>query len=180
VVRNVQTKSGQRFGANLAIVAIGTDMNNGLFLNTPLNYPAGTPVNDYLETEEKGIYAVGDIALFPDRVFGGQRRMEQWACTVAQGHVAGANMTGRKRTKWEYMPHISTSFFDLHFDFVGDFSRPATRVEIQGDRAKKKFIIRHFHLATLMAVSLCNQNADKVEAAKTEVRDWPREVKRYD
>ena len=180
VVRNVQTKSGQRFGANLSIVAIGTEMNNGLFLNTPLNYPAGTPVNDYLETEEKGIYAVGDIALFPDRVFGGQRRMEQWACTVAQGHVAGANMTGRKRTKWEYMPHHSTSFFDLHFDFVGDFSRPATRVEIQGDRAKKRFTIRHFHLATLMAVSLCNQHADKVEAAKAEVRDWPREVKRYD
>lgn len=180
VVRNVQTKSGQRFTAQAAIVAIGVDMNNGLFLNTPLNYPNGTPVNDYLETEEKGIYAVGDIALFPDRIFGGQRRMEQWQSAIAQGHVAGANMTGRKRIKWEYTPHISSTVFDLHFDFVGDFSKPATRFEITGDRAKKKFIIKHYHLAALMGVSLCNQSAEKIEAAKTEVRECPREIKRYD
>lgn len=180
VVRNVQTKSGQRFTAQAAVVALGVDMNNGLFLNTPLNYPSGTPVNDYLETEEKGVFAVGDIALFPDRIFGGQRRMEQWSCAIAQGQVAGANMTGRKRIKWEYVPHTSTSVFDLHFDFVGDFSKPATRVELAGDRAKNKFIVRHFHLAALTGVSLCNQPAEKVETAKTEVRDWPREIKRYD
>jgi NADPH-dependent 2,4-dienoyl-CoA reductase/sulfur reductase-like enzyme len=176
----VQTKSGQRFTAQAAIVAIGVDMNNGLFLNTPLNYPNGTPVNDYLETEEKGIFAVGDIALFPDRIFGGQRRMEQWQSSISQGHVAGANMTGRKRIKWEYIPHVSTTVFDLHFDFVGDFSKPATRFEVTGDRAKKKFIVKHYHLAALMGVSLCNQPADKIEAAKTEVRECPREIKRYD
>jgi 3-phenylpropionate/trans-cinnamate dioxygenase ferredoxin reductase subunit len=161
-------------------VAIGAEMNNGLFLNTPLNYPNGTPVNDYLETEEKGIYAIGDISLFPDRVFGGQRRIEQWQNAIDQGRIAGANMTGRKRIKWECLPHISVHVFDLHFDFVGDFSKPPTRVEIVGDRSKKKFIVRHFHLAALMGVVLCNQTADKIEAAKTEVREWPREVKRYD
>ncbi|MEQ1859660.1 MAG: NAD(P)/FAD-dependent oxidoreductase [Chthoniobacteraceae bacterium] len=180
VIRNVQTKSGQRFPAQVAIVAVGTDMNTSLFLNTPLNYPNGTPVNDYLETEEKGVYAVGDIALFPDRIFGGQRRMEQWHSAIAQGHVAGANMTGRKRIKWEYTPLVSTDLFDLHFDFVGDFSKPTTRIEITGDRAKKKFIMRHYHVSTLMGVSLCNQSEEKVEAAKTEVSECSRDVKRYD
>ena len=180
IIRNVQTKSGQRIGANVALVALGAEMNNGLFLNTPLNYPNGTPVNDYLETEEKGIYAVGDIALFPDRIYGGQRRVEQWDSAIDQGRVAGANMTGRKRIKWDTVPHVSTAVYDLHFDFIGDYSKPSTRVEVIGDRAKKKFIVRHFHLAALMGLSLCNQPADKIEAAKTEIREWPREVKRYD
>lgn len=180
VIRNVQTKSGQRVAAQAAIVAIGVDMNNGLFLNTPLNYSGGTPVNDFLETEEKGVFAVGDIALFPDRIFGGQRRVEQWHCAMEQGRVAGANMTGRKRIKWEYTPHLSTEIFDLRFDFVGDFSKPATRFEITGDRKKEKFIVRHYHLAALMGVSLCNQPEDKVEAAMAEIRECPREVKRYD
>jgi 3-phenylpropionate/trans-cinnamate dioxygenase ferredoxin reductase component len=180
VIRNVQTKSGQRIGASVALVALGADMNNGLFLNTPLNYPNGTPVNDYLETEEKGVYAVGDIALFPDRIYGGQRRIEQWHNAIAQGHIAGANMTGRKRIKWDTVPHVSTTVYDLHFDFIGDYSKPSTRVEVIGDRSKKKFIVRHFHLAALMAVSLCNQPEDKLEAAKTEIREWPREIKRYD
>jgi 3-phenylpropionate/trans-cinnamate dioxygenase ferredoxin reductase component len=180
VIRNVQTKSGNRIGASVALVALGADMNNGLFLNTPLNYPNGTPVNDYLETEEKGVYAVGDIALFPDRIYGGQRRIEQWHNAIAQGHIAGANMTGRKRIKWDSVPHVSTAVYDLHFDFIGDYSKPSTRVEVIGDRSKKKFIVRHFHLAALMGVSLCNQPEEKVEAAKAEIREWPREIKRYD
>jgi 3-phenylpropionate/trans-cinnamate dioxygenase ferredoxin reductase component len=180
VLRNVQTKSGQRYSAQVAICAVGADMNNGLFLNTPLNYPAGTPVNDYLETEEKGVYAIGDIALFPDRIFGGQRRIEHWQNAIDQGHLAGANMTGRKRLKWECTPHVATTLFDLHFDFVGDYTRPPTRVEITGDRKKGKFIARHYHLATLLAVTLCNEKPEKVEAAKTEVKETPREVKRYD
>ena len=180
VLRNVQTKSGQRFAAQLAIVAVGAEMNNGLFLNTPLNYPLGTPVNEGLETDEKGVFAIGDIALFPDKLFGGQRRIEQWAAAVAQGLVAGANMTGKKRVKWDWMPHHSSAVFDLHFDFVGDFSKPTTRIEIDGDRAKKKFVVRQFHLNALMNVVMCNQPPEKVEAAKTLVREFPREVKRYE
>jgi len=89
-------------------------------------------------------------------------------------------MTGKKRMRWEWMPHHSSTIFDLHFDFVGDFSRPPTRIEVDGDRAKKKFVVRQYILNTLMSMVLCNQSAEKVEAAKTQVRECPREIKRYD
>ena len=180
VLRNVQTKSGQRFAAGAAVVALGADMNNGLFLNTPLNYPNGTPVNDYLETDEKGIYAAGDIALYPDHVFGGVRRVDHHDSAIAQGRVAGANMSGKKRIKWDWMPHHWSQVFDLRLDFVGDFSKVATRFEIEGDRTKKKFIVRHYHLSSLMGVVLCNQTPEKVEAAKTQVREWKRELKKHE
>src|SRR4029077_12213346 len=64
VVRNIQTKSGLRFPAGLLIVVIGTEPNLQLVTNTPLSSPGGCPVNEYLESDEKGIYAVGDIALY--------------------------------------------------------------------------------------------------------------------
>ena len=76
VLRNVQTKSGQRIPAGIAIVALGTELNLGLVTGTPLSYPNGTPVNEYLETDEKGIFAAGDVALYPDRIFGGVRRID--------------------------------------------------------------------------------------------------------
>ena len=180
VLKNVQTKSGQRFPASVAVVAFGAEMNNGLFLNTPLHYPNGTPVNDYLETEEKGIFAVGDIALYPDRVFGGVRRMEHHDAALAQGRIAGANMSGKKRLKWDWMPHHDSQVFDLHFDFVGDFTKVPTRYELEGDRAKKKFIVRHYQHAALTAVVLCNQPPEKVEAAKVQVRECPREIRKYE
>ena len=49
-------------------MALGTEMNLELVRNTPLSSPKGTPVNEFLETDEKGIYAAGDIALYPDRI----------------------------------------------------------------------------------------------------------------
>jgi len=177
VLRNVQTKSGQRFAAGLAIVAVGAEPNLALVANTPLAYPHGTPVNEYLETDEKGIFAAGDIAAYPDKILGGVRRIEHWNAAVLQGHVAGANMTGKKRIKFEYLPHYSSVVFDLHFDFLGDFSRPPTRIEIEGDLAKKKFIVRSYQLSALMGVALCNQSEEKIEAAKTQLREWPRSKK---
>ena len=174
VLKNVQTKSGQRFGAGLAIVAVGAEPNLGLVANTPLAYPNGAPVNEFLETDEKGIFAVGDIALYPSKVFGGVRRTDHGNCAEVQGKIAGGNMTGKKRTKFEYVPQWSSSIFDLQFNFVGDFAKPPTRVEIEGDRAKKKFILRCFQLNALSGVILCNQSSEKVAAAESQLRDWPR------
>ena len=83
-------------------------------------------------------------------------------------------MTGKKRIKFDCIPRFSSVLFDLHFDFVGDFSKPATRLEVEGDPAKKKFIVRSYQLSTLMGIALCNQSAEKVDAAEAHLRDWPR------
>ena len=85
-----------------------------------------------------------------------------------------ASARAKKRIKWDWTPHHSSTVFDLHFDFVGDCTKPPTRIEIEGDRAKKKFIVRHFQLTALTGIVLCNQPADKVEAAKEQVKTWPR------
>ncbi|HEY2344209.1 MAG TPA: NAD(P)/FAD-dependent oxidoreductase [Chthoniobacteraceae bacterium] len=174
ILKNIQTKSGQRFPAEMAIVAIGCEPNLALVQNTPLSYPQGTPVNDHLETDEKGIYAVGDIAAYPCRILGGVRRFEHSECAIAQGKVAGANMTGKKRIKFEHVPHSVGRAFDLHFDFIGDFSKPPTRVEFDGSREKKKFIARYYQPAGLMGILLCNQTPEKVAAATEELKEAPR------
>src|ERR1700716_3038065 len=65
VLRNIQTKSGSRVPAGLAVVACGAEPNLDLVRNTPLSGPHGSPVTDYLETEEKRIFAVGALAFYP-------------------------------------------------------------------------------------------------------------------
>lgn len=174
VLKNIQTKSGQRFSAELAIVAIGCEPNLALVQNTPLAYPYGTPVNEYLETDEKGIFAAGDIASFPCKVLGGTRRFEYWGSAIAQGRVAGANMTGKKRVKFDHVPHATAQVFDLRFDLVGDFSKPPTRFELEGDLVKKKFTLRYFQPNGLMGILLSNQSPEKLAAATAELRDAPR------
>ena len=104
VLRNIQTKSGNRFPIGLAVVACGAEPNLDLVRNTPLSGPHGSPVTEYLETEEKGIYAVGDLAFYPDRIMGGVRRQTHWENARSQGLIAGANMTGKNASATSRSP----------------------------------------------------------------------------
>ena len=170
VLRNIQTKSGNRFPVGLAVVACGAEPNLDLVRNTPLAGPHGSPVTEYLETEEKGIYAVGDLAFYPDRIMGGVRRQTHWENARSQGLVTGANMTGKKRIRYEQVPYFWTEMFDLRMDFVGDFSALPTRVDVQGTYTKKKFTARYYQGDKLRAILLCQQPPRDVETAKTQLR----------
>lgn len=170
VLRNIQTKSGNRVPAGLAVVCCGAEPNLDLVRNTPLSGPHGSPVTEYLETEEKGIFAVGDLAFYPDRIMGGVRRQTHWENAREQGLVAGANMTGKKRIRYEQVPYFWTEMFDVRLHFVGDFSMQPSRVDLRGAYQKKKFIARYYQGDKLRAILLCNQTDGEVERAKKELR----------
>src|SRR5213592_2763191 len=170
VLRNIQTKSGNRVAAGLAVVACGAEPNLDLVRNTPLAGPHGSPVNDYLETEEKGIFAIGDLAFYPDRVMGGMRRQTHWENSREQGFVAGANMTGKKRIRYEQLPYFWTEMFDLRLDFVGDFTIQPTLVELTGTHAKKKFTARYYQGDRLRGILVSSGTPKQVESAKTELK----------
>src|SRR6266516_43647 len=170
ILRNIQTKSGNRFPVSLAVVACGAEPNLDLVRNTPLAGPHGSSVTDYLATEEKGIYAVGDLAFYPDRIMGVVRRQTHWDNAREQGLVAGANMTGKKRIRYEQVPYFWTEMFDLRMDFVGDFSVLPTRADVQGTYAKKKFTARYYQGDKLRGILLCQQPPRDVETAKSQFR----------
>jgi NAD(P)H-nitrite reductase large subunit len=170
ILRNIQTKSGDRVAAGMAVVACGGEPNLEIVRNTPLAGPHGSPVTDYLETEEKGIYAIGDLAFYPDRLMGGVRRQTHWDNAREQGLVAGANMTGKKRQRYEQIPYFWTEMFDLKMDFIGDFTTTPTRIELDGTYAKKKFSLRYYQGDRLRAIVLCHHTPSAVAAAKEELR----------
>ncbi len=170
VLRNIQTKSGERVPAGVAVVACGSEPNLDIVRNTPLSGPHGSPVSDYLETEEKGIYAVGDLAFYPDRLMGGMRRQTHWENARQQGLIVGANITGKKRQRYEQIPYFWTEMFDMKFDFVGDFNLPPTRVESSGSHAKGRFALRYYQGEKLRGIVLCHHGANDVVSAKSELR----------
>lgn len=172
-LRNVQTKSGVRLPAGLALVACGVEMNLELVRNTPLSSPKGTPVSELLETDEKGIYAAGDIALFPDKIYGGARRVDHWECSRAQGLLAGANMTGKKRQRFEYLPDWRSELFGMDIRLIGDFASSPTRTEMEGIREGKapSFILRHYFGERLRGAVLFNRtDEEEAEAIKRSIR----------
>src|SRR5215472_18640608 len=55
VLRNIQTKSGNRFPVGLAVVAVGAEPNLDLVRNTPLAGPHGSPVTEYLNRRKRNL-----------------------------------------------------------------------------------------------------------------------------
>ena len=169
VLQRVQTKSGQRMDTTVAVVAMGSEPNLQLVSASPLWSQNGCPVTERLESDELGIFAAGDIALYPNPVMGGMRREEHWDAALAMGRAAGYNMAAKKMVNFTYIPWHRSSIFDLDFDFVGDFTRPPTRVEPDGDRQKKrKFTLKCYQLNKLTGVVFCNEDEKKVKAARAD------------
>jgi NADPH-dependent 2,4-dienoyl-CoA reductase/sulfur reductase-like enzyme len=101
---------------------------------------------------------------------GGMRRQTHWDNARDQGVIAGANMTGKKRIRYEQLPYFWTEIFDLRMDFLGDFSVPPTRLELDGTYAKKKFVARYYQGDKLRGLLLCQQPPRELDAAKKELR----------
>jgi NADPH-dependent 2,4-dienoyl-CoA reductase/sulfur reductase-like enzyme len=168
-LQRVQTKSGNRIDTTLAICALGSEPNLQLVNASPLWSQNGCPVTERLESDELGIFAAGDIALYPNPHMGGMRREEHWDAAVAMGKHVGTNMAARKMTNFTYVPWHQSRVFDLEFDFVGDFTKPPTRVELEGDRDKKRrFILKCYQLNKLTGYVFCNEEEKKVQKARAE------------
>ncbi len=169
VLQRVQTKSGQRLDTTVAVVAMGSEPNLQLVSASPLWSQNGCPVTERLESDELGIFAAGDIALYPNPLVGGMRREEHWDAALAMGAAAGYNMAAKKMVNFSYVPWHQSRVFDLGFDFVGDFTKTPTRVEMEGDRNKKrKFTLKCYQLNKLTGVVFCNEDAKKVKALRAD------------
>ncbi len=117
---SVATKSGHTVAADLVVIAIGIEPNISLAREAGLaldEATGGVTVDEYLGTSDPHIYAAGDIASFPDPVFG-RRRVEHWDTAFSQGQTVGANMAGAHEP-YDHVQYVFSDVFDLGIEMLG-------------------------------------------------------------
>ncbi len=110
---------------DLVVVGVGMDPCDGIAGDAGLAVSDGILVDTYGETSHPHIYAAGDVARFPDPVFGGQTRVEHWEHAREHGRLVGRNMAG-EREPYELLSYFFSRVFDLSLNVVG---RPAVSEE---------------------------------------------------
>ena len=136
-VSRVTTASGLVLPCDLAIVGVGLKPNVELAQQAGLKVDNGIVVDERMQTSNAGVFAAGDVANYPDPVFGKRRRVEHWGHAEYSGQVAGLNMAGQE-TPYAMVSYAWSDIFDMHVEFAGDESEHDQAV-VRGNMEERAF-----------------------------------------
>ena len=156
--------SGDSTSFDLLVAGIGVEPVTDLATRAGLKTDNGVVVNEFLETDHPDILAAGDVANYPDAIFGNKRRrVEHWDNAVSQGqHVARA-LLGR-REAFLHVPYFFSDVFDLSYEFWGDPAE-SDRIVHRGDLQTSSFSVWWLSRNTVVAAFIMNRPDEERELA---------------
>jgi len=112
------TNSGALLEADAVVAGLGIEPATQLASNAGLTIDNGIVVDEYLRTSHPDVYAAGDVVNFYCSPLGERIRVEHEDNALAQGALAGENMTGAAR-RYEYLPMFYSDLFEFGYVAVG-------------------------------------------------------------
>jgi NADPH-dependent 2,4-dienoyl-CoA reductase/sulfur reductase-like enzyme len=155
-------KSGGTLDADLVVVGVGVRPRLALAEQAGLAIDRGLTVNEYLQTSAPDIYAVGDIARWPDPHSGERIRVEHWVVAERQGQAAAANMLGHKQ-RFDTVPFFWSQHYDVPINYIGHAERWDT-ITVEGDIKAKDCLLRYRRDGRVLAVASIYRDLDSLKA----------------
>lgn len=118
--RAIMTSNGEEISCGFVGLTVGVSPNIGFLKGSALELNRGILVNEFLETNQKDVYAIGDCAELrqPNP---GRRPIEAiWYTGRIMGKVVAKNIVGARE---KYDPGIwfnSAKFFDIEYQVYGE------------------------------------------------------------
>ena len=159
--RYVQLDDGTKLDCDVVVVGIGVRPNTRLAEQAGIATDNGVLVNEFLETNVRGIFAAGDIARWPDPR-SGRIRVEHWVVAQRQGQTAARNILGA-REPFESSPFFWSNHFDLHIHYVGHGSG-GDDASVAGDLKAKQASVIFRSNDKLNAVASVGRDRENLEA----------------
>jgi nitrite reductase (NADH) large subunit len=141
-VRRIVLKSGRVLETDLVIISAGIIPNTQLAVQAGLPCQRGIVVDERLQTGAPGIYAVGDVAEFRQRIWG------IIPAALAQARVVAAQITGRRERLYEDIsPEVLWKVMGIEMASIGDIHSSAPNyIEVRqlnaAQQVYKKLVIR--------------------------------------
>ena len=150
--------------ADLVIAGIGVLPNAELAIEAGLPVGNGITVDQYLQSPDERIFAIGDCAESFNTFSGALARLESVQNAVDQAACVAKTIVGH-RAPYAAVPWFWTDQYDIHLQMAGlpvGFDQVVTR----GDPRTGKFSVFYFRGGRLCAVDSINRTADHMAARK--------------
>ncbi|MEN8513835.1 FAD-dependent oxidoreductase [Burkholderia sp. RS02] len=115
----VALDDGDTLIADTVVAGIGIEPADELARDAGLAVDRGIVVNARLETSARGIYAAGDVAVFPSALSGQPVRQETWHGAETQARAAARNMLGADEPYRE-IPWFWSDQYDAQLQVAGE------------------------------------------------------------
>ncbi|ONK77607.1 uncharacterized protein A4U43_C02F8490 [Asparagus officinalis] len=124
-VTAVKLKDGRVLDADIVVVGVGGRPLTTLFKGQVEEEKGGIKTDGFFKTSVSGVYAVGDVATFPLKLYNELRRVEhvdhaRKSAEQAVKAIKASEEEGKQIEEYDYLPYFYSRAFDLSWQFYGD------------------------------------------------------------
>ena len=159
---HVVLENSERLAADFVVAGVGVRPNETLARQAGLAVEQGIVVDTYLETSAKGVFAIGDVARWPDPRGGGNVRIEHWVLAQRQGQAV-ARTIARERAPFKDVPFFWSQHYDLAINYVGH-AVEWDEMELDGSPEKRDCSVRYRRGDRVLAVATISRDRASLEA----------------
>ena len=149
---------------DLAVVGIGVIPNTELAESAGLECDNGIVVDEYCQTQDRSIYAVGDCSNHPSFIYERRLRLESVPNAMGQAKTAALHICGDPKP-YDEVPWFWSDQYDVKLQTAG-LSQGYDQVVLRGDMAARKFSVFYLDRGRLLAVDAINSPAEFMIAKK--------------
>jgi phthalate 3,4-dioxygenase ferredoxin reductase subunit len=111
---------GDELPADLVVAGIGALPNTGWLAGSGIAVENGVVCDEFCQTSVTGVFAVGDVARWPNELFGESMRIEHWTNAVEQAATVAWNITHPDRPRgYAPVPYVWSDQYGLRLQIVG-------------------------------------------------------------
>ncbi|MFG1263674.1 MULTISPECIES: NAD(P)/FAD-dependent oxidoreductase [Xanthobacter] len=163
-VTGVELADGRVLPADLVLSAVGAVPNGEIAADAGLVMENGIRVDEATRTSVPDIYAAGDVANFPSKLYGRRVRLESVQNAIDQAKVAAKAISGGA-VAYDPIPWFWSDQYDVKLQIAGLLDGH-DRTECEGDVAAGRFCVRYFAGDRLVAVASVNDPKSHMLARK--------------
>jgi len=152
---NVLTSCGKSFMGDMVIVGIGVIPNVELANSAGLKVENGVEVNEFCQTSDSEIYAIGDVSWHYNKIYDRSLRLESVPNATEQAKIAALHIN-KKPKAYNSLPWFWSDQYNLKLQIAG-LSNGYNDIVIRGDINKSRsFSAFYFKDNKLLAVDAVN------------------------
>ena len=148
--RGVELENGDLLASDFVVLGVGVAPRTQLAEAAGLRVERGIVVDDQFRASADGVYAAGDVAVFPDFRTGTRMRIEHFQVAERHGRAVARAMLGMGES-YRDVPFFWSAHYDVTLNYVGHAEK-WDRIMERGSLEDGKYVAAFEHQGRILAV----------------------------